>query len=113
MKLELSEQQVPNRKEIQAVLDFCPQRLGHVCCLNDEEWKKLKSSMIPVTFSVPWHSLSLAILSQPCLPYFLHGKLQVEICLTSNVMTGGTPSLELHHFGLFLSMQTPKVLTGK
>jgi hypothetical protein len=50
MKLELSEQQVPNRKEIQAVLDFCPQRLGHVCCLNDEEWKKLKSSMIPVTF---------------------------------------------------------------
>ncbi|EMS53352.1 Adenosine deaminase-like protein [Triticum urartu] len=28
MKLELSEQQVPNRKEIQAMLDFCPQRLA-------------------------------------------------------------------------------------
>ncbi|PNT74615.1 hypothetical protein BRADI_1g18815v3 [Brachypodium distachyon] len=61
--------EVPNRKEIQAVLEFCPQRLGHACCLNDEELKKLKSSMIPV-----------------------------EICLTSNVMTGGAPSLELHHF---------------
>jgi adenosine deaminase len=42
-------------KEIQAVLDFCPQRLGHVCCLNDVEWKKLKSLMIPVKF-YPFHS---------------------------------------------------------
>lgn len=70
--------EVPNRKEIQAVLDFCPQRLGHVCCLNDEEWKKLKSSMIPV-----------------------------EICLTSNVMTGGTPSLELHHFADLYNAKHP------
>ncbi|XP_044455488.1 N6-mAMP deaminase isoform X3 [Triticum aestivum] len=78
MKLELSEQQVPNRKEIQAMLDFCPQRLGHVCCLDDEEWKKLKSSMIPV-----------------------------EICLTSNVMTGGAPSLELHHFADLYNAKHP------
>uniref|UniRef100_A0ACD5Z162 Uncharacterized protein n=1 Tax=Avena sativa TaxID=4498 RepID=A0ACD5Z162_AVESA len=70
--------EVPNRKEIQAVLDFCPQRLGHVCCLDDEEWKKLKSSMIPV-----------------------------EICLTSNVMTGGTPSLELHHFADLYNAKHP------
>ncbi|EMS53353.1 Adenosine deaminase-like protein [Triticum urartu] len=76
--------EVPNRKEIQAMLDFCPQRLGHVCCLDDEEWKKLKSSVIPV-----------------------------EICLTSNVMTGGTPSLERHHFGLYLTMQNPKSLINK
>ncbi|KAM0867783.1 hypothetical protein ACQ4PT_041741 [Festuca glaucescens] len=70
--------EVPNRKEIQAVLDFCPQRLGHVCCLNNEEWKKLKSSMIPL-----------------------------EICLTSNVMTGGTPSLELHHFADLYNAKHP------
>ncbi|CAM0907210.1 unnamed protein product [Alopecurus aequalis] len=70
--------EVPNRKEIQAVLDFCPQRLGHVCCLNDEEWKKLKSSMIPV-----------------------------EVCLTSNVMTGGAPSLELHHFADLYNTKHP------
>ncbi|XP_037483745.1 N6-mAMP deaminase-like [Triticum dicoccoides] len=70
--------EVPNRKEIQAMLDFCPQRLGHVCCLDDEEWKKLKSSMIPV-----------------------------EICLTSNVMTGGAPSLELHHFADLYNAKHP------
>jgi adenosine deaminase len=75
--------EVANRNEIRAVLDFCPQRLGHVCCLNDEEWKKLKSLMIPV-----------------------------EICLTSNVMTGGAPSLELHHFGLSLAIVVlKKILT--
>ena len=60
------------------MLDFCPQRLGHVCCLDDEEWKKLKSSMIPV-----------------------------EICLTSNVMTGGAPSLELHHFADLYNAKHP------
>ncbi|XP_006658069.1 N6-mAMP deaminase [Oryza brachyantha] len=70
--------EVANRKEIQAVLDFCPQRLGHVCCLNDDEWKKLKSLMIPV-----------------------------EICLTSNVMTGGAPSLELHHFADLYNVKHP------
>ncbi|KAK8461005.1 hypothetical protein SEVIR_2G432200v4 [Setaria viridis] len=70
--------EVANRKEIQAVLDFCPQRLGHVCCLNDAEWKKLKSLMIPV-----------------------------EICLTSNVMTGGAPSLELHHFADLYNAKHP------
>uniref|UniRef100_A0A0E0LPC5 Adenosine deaminase domain-containing protein n=1 Tax=Oryza punctata TaxID=4537 RepID=A0A0E0LPC5_ORYPU len=70
--------EVANRKEIRAVLDFCPQRLGHVCCLNDEEWKKLKSLMIPV-----------------------------EICLTSNVMTGGAPSLELHHFADLYNAKHP------
>ncbi|CAN6219816.1 unnamed protein product [Urochloa humidicola] len=70
--------EVANRKEIEAVLDFCPQRLGHVCCLNDVEWKKLKSLMIPV-----------------------------EICLTSNVMTGGAPSLELHHFADLYNAKHP------
>lgn len=52
MKWKTWWQQVANRNEIRAVLDFCPQRLGHVCCLNDEEWKKLKSLMIPVSFSL-------------------------------------------------------------
>ena len=63
--------------------------------------------------SVPRLSSFVAILSQPCLPNFQDEILQVEICLTSNVMTGGTPSLELHHFGLYLTTQNPKSLTKK
>ncbi|XP_072960309.1 N6-mAMP deaminase isoform X1 [Typha angustifolia] len=61
--------EVPNKKEIQAMLDFCPQRMGHVCYLEEEEWKTLKSLKIPV-----------------------------EICLTSNVRTERVPSVEYHHF---------------
>jgi hypothetical protein len=73
---------------------------------SSHQWFQL-SSFCSSAFPV------LAILCHPCLPYFRDENLQVEICLTSNVMTGGTPSLELHHFGLFLSMQNPIFLTEK
>ncbi|CAH9059378.1 unnamed protein product [Cuscuta europaea] len=61
--------EVPNPKEINEMLDFLPERIGHACCLKEEEWKKLKSSKIPV-----------------------------EICLTSNITTGTISSLDAHHF---------------
>ncbi|KAJ4814571.1 Adenosine deaminase-like protein [Rhynchospora pubera] len=61
--------EVRNSKEIQAMLDFNPQRLGHVCLLAEEDWERLKSLMIPV-----------------------------EICLTSNIMTQTIPLIEYHHF---------------
>ncbi|XP_020086607.1 adenosine deaminase-like protein isoform X1 [Ananas comosus] len=73
--------EVPNRKEIQAMLDFFPQRMGHVCCLEDEEWRRLKSLKIPV-----------------------------EICLTSNVRTERVPSVEFHHFVDLYKAQHPLVL---
>ncbi|XP_031473593.1 N6-mAMP deaminase-like isoform X3 [Nymphaea colorata] len=63
--------EVRNPKEIKAMLEFCPERIGHACCLEDEEWKMLKSLNIPV-----------------------------EICLTSNVRTNSISSLHDHHFGL-------------
>ncbi|KAJ3683799.1 hypothetical protein LUZ60_014026 [Juncus effusus] len=61
--------EVRNSTEIYAMLDFHPQRLGHVCCLDKQEWDKLKSLQIPV-----------------------------EICLTSNVRTERIPSIQHHHF---------------
>ncbi|XP_010276027.1 PREDICTED: adenosine deaminase-like protein [Nelumbo nucifera] len=73
--------EVPNRKEIQAMLDFLPQRIGHACCLEDEEWEKLKSSKIPV-----------------------------EVCLTSNIMTQTIASLDVHHFVDLYSVKHPLVL---
>lgn len=30
------------------MLDFQPQRVGHACCFEEEEWRKLKLSKIPV-----------------------------------------------------------------
>jgi len=51
------------------------------------------------------HYISNGQLGVTC-KYLLNSKdkMQVEICLTSNVMTGGAPSLELHHFGWFLNL---------
>ncbi|RWR93410.1 adenosine deaminase-like protein isoform X1 [Cinnamomum micranthum f. kanehirae] len=61
--------EVPNQKEIQAMLEFHPHRIGHACCLGEEEWRCLKASKIPV-----------------------------EICLSSNVMTRSVSSINDHHF---------------
>ncbi|CAN6452232.1 unnamed protein product [Victoria cruziana] len=63
--------EVCNPKEIKAMLEFCPQRIGHACWLDHEDWTKLKSLNIPV-----------------------------EVCLTSNVQTCRVPSIREHHFGL-------------
>ncbi|CAJ1962448.1 unnamed protein product [Sphenostylis stenocarpa] len=64
--------EVPNSKEIKNMLDFRPQRIGHACHLEDEHWRQLKSSKIPV-----------------------------EICLTSNIRTLTIRSIHVHHFELY------------
>lgn len=61
--------EVHNPAEVQAILEFCPQRIGHACKLDDSHWSKLKSSKIPV-----------------------------EICLTSNIRTNSVSSIDDHHF---------------
>lgn len=30
------------------MLEFHPHRIGHACCLGEEEWRCLKASKIPV-----------------------------------------------------------------
>lgn len=73
--------EIPNKEEIQSMLDFLPQRIGHACCFEEEEWRKLKSSKIPV-----------------------------EICLTSNIRTETISSLDIHHFVDLYKAQHPLVL---
>jgi adenosine deaminase len=73
--------EVPNKEEIQAMLDFLPGRIGHACCFGEEEWRKLESSKIPV-----------------------------EICLTSNILTESISSIDLHHFADLHKAKHPMVL---
>ncbi|KAK9268054.1 hypothetical protein L1049_010493 [Liquidambar formosana] len=73
--------EVRNRKEIQAMLEFSPQRIGHACCFEEEEWRKLKTSEIPV-----------------------------EICLTSNIRTESISSIDIHHFVDLYNAKHPLVL---
>lgn len=61
--------EVPNSREIHDMLDFLPERIGHACFFEEEHWRKLKSSKIPV-----------------------------ELCLTSNIRTLSVPSIDAHHF---------------
>lgn len=73
--------EVPNSDEIQAMLDFHPERIGHACFFGEEEWRKLKSLKIPV-----------------------------EICLTSNIRTESISSLDVHHFADLFNAQHPIAL---
>ncbi|KAJ6807104.1 adenosine deaminase-like protein [Iris pallida] len=73
--------EVPNRKEVQSMLDICPQRIGHACFLENEEWERVKSSKIPV-----------------------------EICLTSNLRTQRLESIDRHHFADLYKAKHPMVL---
>ncbi|KAK6264944.1 hypothetical protein SCA6_020378 [Theobroma cacao] len=73
--------EVPNQEEIKAMLDFLPQRIGHACCFEEENWRKLKSLKIPV-----------------------------EICLTSNIRTETISSIDIHHFAELYKAKHPLVL---
>ncbi|KAG4948759.1 hypothetical protein AAZX31_15G102000 [Glycine max] len=73
--------ELPNSKEIKNMLDFRPQRIGHACFFEDEHWRQLKSSNIPV-----------------------------EICLTSNVRTMTVPSIDVHHFAHLYNAKHPLAL---
>ncbi|KAK1307927.1 hypothetical protein QJS10_CPA09g01225 [Acorus calamus] len=73
--------EVPNHKEIQAMLEFRPQRIGHAIFLKEDQWKTLRSSNIPV-----------------------------EICLSSNVQTQCVPSYDDHHFIDLYNAKHPLIL---
>ncbi|KAH7293814.1 hypothetical protein KP509_28G043800 [Ceratopteris richardii] len=73
--------EVPNTSEVQNMLAFQPERIGHACCLEEPEWAALLQSSIPV-----------------------------EVCLTSNVRTETVPFLRDHHFVSLYKSRHPSIL---
>ncbi|PKA51768.1 adenosine deaminase [Apostasia shenzhenica] len=73
--------EIANRKEIQEMLDFSPERIGHACFLEEDDWERARLSKIPV-----------------------------EICLTSNLRTERLSSIDVHHFGNLYKAQHPLVI---
>ena len=61
--------QVYNPQETKQILDFRPDRLGHMCCLDDALEKQFYDSCIPV-----------------------------ELCLSSNIITESVATFPDHHF---------------
>ena len=64
--------------ETQQMLDFRPDRLGHMCCLNSALEEQLFASTIPV-----------------------------ELCLSSNVITASVKGFPDHHFLPFYTAGQP------
>ncbi|KAK8941896.1 hypothetical protein KSP40_PGU012214 [Platanthera guangdongensis] len=73
--------EVSNKKEIQEMLDFVPERIGHACFLDKDDWEKARVLHIPV-----------------------------EICLTSNLRTERLSTIDLHHFANLHKGNHPLVL---
>ncbi|KAJ8446592.1 hypothetical protein Cgig2_019745 [Carnegiea gigantea] len=110
--------EVPNQEEIHAMLDFLPERIGHACCLEEDAWRKLKMSKIPVcaiantsSNTIVWQTsitLSAAIIGgllESCNSY-----VGVEICLTSNIRTNTISSVDVHHFADLYRDKHPLIL---
>ncbi|KAI5059082.1 hypothetical protein GOP47_0025401 [Adiantum capillus-veneris] len=73
--------EVPNPTEVQNMLLFQPERIGHACCLEESEWTSL-----------------------------LHSSIPVEVCLTSNMRTETVPVLQDHHFASLYKSKHPIVI---
>ncbi|PNF24112.1 hypothetical protein B7P43_G03245 [Cryptotermes secundus] len=87
LKISIHCAEIPNPDEVEKILDFHPDRLGHCTCIHplyggsQELWIKLLNSHIPV-----------------------------ELCLTSNVKCGTAESYKKHHFIHLFSVKHPVVL---
>ncbi len=74
LKIALHAGEVPDKdEEMKEMLDFHPERMGHVCFMSSENEKRLMDSDIAV-----------------------------ELCLTSNVLSNSVASYDAHHFKKYL-----------
>ncbi|XP_076937260.1 N6-mAMP deaminase-like isoform X1 [Bidens hawaiensis] len=100
--------EVPTSVEIQSMLDFLPGRIGHACCFEDEEWRKLKSYKIPVDLCSYIYFNDMFVYLAVFISIFFC--IQVEICLTSNIRPETISSIDVHHFANLYKENHPIVL---
>ncbi|XP_024528011.1 adenosine deaminase-like protein [Selaginella moellendorffii] len=73
--------EVHNPDEVEEMLAFHPDRLGHACVLQESQWERLHNLRIPV-----------------------------EVCFTSNLRTGCVKSICDHHFAWLYKTHYPLVI---
>ncbi|KAL5978473.1 hypothetical protein ACLOJK_029590 [Asimina triloba] len=84
---------VPNQKEVQSMLEFCPQRIGHAICFEDEEWRRLKSSRIPCeTYTIDLYKAKHPLVLCTDDPGVFSTSLSQEYKLAALTFVGGVRS---------------------
>lgn len=73
--------EVVNYTETSKILDFGPDRLGHLCFIGETNMNRVMNARVPL-----------------------------ELCLTSNLVTQSVPSLEKHHFREYYESGYPLVI---
>lgn len=87
LKISIHCAEIPNPQEVEKILTFEPDRLGHCTCVHplyggtEQLWQRLLDSNIPV-----------------------------ELCMTSNVKCGTVENYEKHHILHFISAKHPVAL---
>ncbi|XP_021934884.1 adenosine deaminase-like protein isoform X2 [Zootermopsis nevadensis] len=87
LKISIHCAEVPNSDEVEEILNFHPDRLGHCTCIH------------------PLHGGS-----QELWIKLLHSHIPVELCLTSNVKCGTVENYKKHHFIHLFTAKHPIVL---
>ena len=89
--------QVYNPLETKQILDFRPDRLGHMCCLDNKMEEQFYNSCIPVELCLSSNVITESVASFPdhhFLPFFRQG-LHQHVCLYCHVTLLTKPAMAL------------------
>ncbi len=132
--------QVDAIEEVSAMLDFRPERFGHMCCLSEAAENRLMVRTPQHVLNSVWNTCFTADLNSHCdVHQWMRDRwplrvrvfysvcvcvcvcacvclstqelgVPVELCITSNIKTITFPSAEAHHFAKLYESKHPVVL---